>query len=72
MAQEKKQQTMKAVVCTEYGEPNKVLKMVDLPIPEPKDNEILIEIYAAALNPVDYKMVKGWLVRCCYFYLNVT
>eukprot|EP01084_Bolivina_argentea_P031123 57616_1 len=53
--------TMKAIICTSYGDPKDVLKLMNVPKPEPKPKEILIEIYSAALNPVDYKMVKGWL-----------
>ena len=59
--------TMKAVICTEYGEPTKVLKLMDVPMCTPKDTELLVEIHSAALNPVDYKMVKG---NVCSFHLK--
>src|SRR6266516_5345580 len=44
--------TMKAVVVHEYGGPE-VLKYEDVPRPEPKENEILIRVIAAGVNPVD-------------------
>lgn len=53
--------TMKAVVCTEYGEPSKVVKLINVPIPIPEDDQLLIEIHSAALNPSDYKLTKGWM-----------
>src|SRR5881227_353548 len=45
-------QTMKAIVVHAYGGPE-VLKYEDVPRPEPKENEILVKVIAAAVNPVD-------------------
>src|SRR5712691_9924192 len=44
--------TMKAVVVHEYGGPE-VLKYEDAPRPEPKENEVLVRVIAAGVNPVD-------------------
>jgi NADPH:quinone reductase-like Zn-dependent oxidoreductase len=44
--------TMKAIVVHEFGGPE-VLKYEDAPRPEPKENEILVRVIAAAVNPVD-------------------
>src|SRR6266480_6946825 len=43
---------MKAIVVHEYGGPE-VLKFEDVPRPEPKDDEILVRVIAAGVNPVD-------------------
>src|SRR5712691_7485213 len=43
---------MKAIVVREYGGPE-VLKYEDAPRPEPKENEVLIRVIAAGVNPVD-------------------
>lgn len=43
---------MKAVVIHEYGGPE-VLKYEDVPRPEPKEDEILVRVIAAGVNPVD-------------------
>ncbi|PYL64986.1 MAG: NADPH:quinone reductase [Verrucomicrobia bacterium] len=43
---------MKAIVVHEYGGPE-VLKYEDAPRPEPKENEILVKVIAAGVNPVD-------------------
>src|SRR5213596_804170 len=43
---------MKAVVVHEYGGPE-VLKYEDAPKPEPKEDQILVRVIAAGVNPVD-------------------
>ena len=43
---------MKAVVIHEYGGPE-VLKYEDVPRPEPKEDQILVRVIAAGVNPVD-------------------
>ncbi len=50
--------TMKAVVVHEYGGPE-VLKYEDAPRPEPKDNQVLVKVIAAAVNPVDAMIRSG-------------
>ena len=44
--------TMKAIVVHEYGGPE-VLKYEDVPRPEPKDDQLLVRVIAAGVNPVD-------------------
>ena len=46
--------TMQAISQDELGGPE-VLKLVDLPIPEPGMGEILVRVHAAGVNPVDVK-----------------
>ncbi len=50
--------TMKAVVATQSGGPE-VLKYQDAPKPEPKDDEILVGVIAAGVNPVDSYVRQG-------------
>lgn len=43
---------MKAIVCTQYGSPES-LQFTDVARPTPMDDEVLIKIRAASVNPVD-------------------
>ena len=53
---------MKAVVMHAYGGPE-VLKLEQVTRPEPKDDEILIRVTAASINPVDVAIRKGYLAE---------
>jgi NADPH2:quinone reductase len=49
---------MLAVVIHQFGSPAQ-LKVEEVPTPEPREDEILIEIKAASINPSDVKNVAG-------------
>ena len=49
---------MKAIVVREYGEPE-VMKLEDVATPEPGDGQVLVEIKAAGVNPVDTYLRTG-------------
>ena len=40
---------MKQIIVTKYGDPN-VLKVEDVNVPDPKENEIRIRVYYAGVN----------------------
>jgi len=52
------QSSMKAIVVHSSGGPD-VLKYEDAPRPHPKDDEVLIRVMAAAVNPVDVFIREG-------------
>jgi NADPH:quinone reductase-like Zn-dependent oxidoreductase len=49
---------MKAIRFHEFGSPD-VLKLEDVPVPVPANDELLIKVYATSVNPVDWKIIKG-------------
>src|SRR3984893_3262101 len=53
---------MKAVVPKEYGGPE-MLKYEDAPVPEPKENEVLVRVIASGVNPADPLILGGKYAR---------
>src|SRR5260370_30282223 len=49
---------MKAIVCTQYGPPD-VMQFKEIAKPKPADNEVLIKLCAASVNPVDLHLMRG-------------
>ena len=49
---------MKAIVYHEYGTAD-VLRLEEVPKPVPKDNEVLIKVRAASINPLDWRLMHG-------------
>lgn len=50
--------TMKAVRIHRFGGPE-VLMLDEVSWPQPKDDEVLVRVHAASVNPVDYKIRAG-------------
>ena len=55
---------MKAIVYSNYGSPD-VLKCEEIEKPSPGDNEVLIKVRAASVNPYDWHFMRGtpYMVR---------
>ena len=49
---------MKAVVYTKYGSPD-VLQLKEVDKPLPKDDEVLIKVYATTVNRTDYATIRA-------------
>jgi len=49
---------MKAVRIDQYGDES-VLQLVEVPTPEPAPDEVLIQVFAASVNPIDWKIRDG-------------
>jgi NADPH:quinone reductase-like Zn-dependent oxidoreductase len=49
---------MRAVLLSETGGPE-VLRIEELPTPEPADGQVLIRVRAASINPIDWKIRRG-------------
>lgn len=58
---------MKAIVYTEYGSPD-VLQLKEVAKPTPKDNEVLIKVYAVSVNAADLHLLRAdpFLIRLSY------
>jgi NADPH:quinone reductase-like Zn-dependent oxidoreductase len=53
---------MRAVVLHETGGPE-VLRLEDIDTPEPGDDEVLIRVHAASVNPIDWKYRRGLMPK---------
>jgi NADPH:quinone reductase-like Zn-dependent oxidoreductase len=49
---------MKALIFNRYGKRDN-LTFAEMPQPVPKSDEILVEVHAVGLNPIDYMIPKG-------------
>ncbi len=49
---------MKAVVYTDYGSPN-VLAIREIKRPVPDDDQVLVKVRAASVNPLDWHFIEG-------------
>jgi NADPH:quinone reductase-like Zn-dependent oxidoreductase len=49
---------IKAIVCHQYGSPD-VLELTEVEKPTPKDDEVLLKVHAASVNPADWHLLRG-------------
>jgi NADPH:quinone reductase-like Zn-dependent oxidoreductase len=62
---------MKALVLKRYGGPEHIA-FADIPRPVPKPDEMLVEVHAAGLNPIDTVIPKGTFKAILHFQLPTT
>jgi NADPH:quinone reductase-like Zn-dependent oxidoreductase len=53
---------MKAIVHCEYGSPD-ILRLEKIEKPVPNDNQVLVRVRAASVNPLDLTIRGPWLIR---------
>lgn len=53
-------QTINAIRVHDYGNADQ-LKLEQIPRPEPQEGEVLVRVYAAGVNPADWKIRAGWM-----------
>jgi 2-desacetyl-2-hydroxyethyl bacteriochlorophyllide A dehydrogenase len=57
---------MKAIVLTQYGGPEH-LKLAEVAIPQPKDDQVLVKVHAVSVNSADYRLLSGLIPRMMGF-----
>ncbi|WP_456621646.1 MULTISPECIES: NADP-dependent oxidoreductase [unclassified Bradyrhizobium] len=62
---------MRALTFKRYGKPDQVA-LADIPRPTPAPNEILVQVHAAGLNPIDNMIAKGTFKPILKFDLPAT
>ncbi|QNL22192.1 NAD(P)-dependent alcohol dehydrogenase [Hyphobacterium sp. CCMP332] len=50
---------MRAAIYEEYGSPEEVLKIKEVDMPKPSENEVLVKVKCTAINDWDWSMVRG-------------
>jgi NADPH:quinone reductase-like Zn-dependent oxidoreductase len=62
---------MRALLFKRYGGP-KHIAFADIPRPVPKPDELLVQVHAAGLNPIDHMIPKGTFKPILHFQLPAT
>lgn len=60
--------TAQALKYEQYGEPCDVVKLVEEEIEPPKNNEVVVKILLAPINPADINTIQGFII---YDYHNI-
>ena len=63
---------MKALQIVKYGEIKDSLSINEIEKPSVKPNDVLVQVKAASLNPIDYKMAEGHLKEMLPLKLPIT
>lgn len=63
---------MKALTFKKYSKSSPVIEISDVPKPRIKSNEILVQVYAAGLNPIDTMIPTGMFRPVLHFQLPAT
>lgn len=59
-------QTMKAMTIEKYGKTP--LQMNDMPLPSMQEDDVLVKIHAASINPIDFKIRDGGSIKFFFDY----
>ena len=62
---------MKAAEFKNYGGPE-VIEIIEVPKPTPLENQVLIEVHTATINPFDYKLRRGYMKEAMPLKLPLT
>ncbi|GGF21145.1 NADPH:quinone reductase [Halobacillus andaensis] len=62
---------MKAIVIEQYGGKDQLIEK-EVPTPEIKSNQVLVELHATSINPIDWKLREGYLKEMLDFDFPIT
>ncbi len=62
---------MKVIVCTKYGSPD-VLQLREVEKPTPKDNEVLVRVFAATVSSADIRMRSFTVPRSYWLFARIS
>ncbi|SFK59613.1 NADPH:quinone reductase [Halobacillus dabanensis] len=51
---------MKAIVIEQYGNKDQLIEK-EMKYPVPKENQVIVEMHATSINPIDWKLREGYL-----------
>ncbi len=60
---------MRAFVLSAYGAVKDCVRLAELPDPVARLNQVVVEIHAAGLNPIDFKLIRGDMKRISKYQL---
>ncbi|MFG1496332.1 NADP-dependent oxidoreductase [Saccharospirillum sp. HFRX-1] len=63
--------SMKAITYDQYGD-NSVLQLTDQPMPKVGPDDVLVKVKSASVNPVDWKIMMGYLDPMLHTWFPVT
>ncbi|MFC7319459.1 NADP-dependent oxidoreductase [Halobacillus campisalis] len=62
---------MKAIVIEQYGNKEQLVEK-EVSIPEIEENQVLVELHATSINPIDWKLRQGYLKEMLDFDFPIT
>jgi len=51
--------TIKTAIYESFGDDPKLVKLKEVPMPVPQNNEVLVRVHGASINPIDFKFLAG-------------
>lgn len=63
---------VKSLKYSKHGEPVEVMEIVEGQLQQPKDNEVLVKVLAAPINPADINTIQGNLLTSRHNFIYIS